>query len=788
MSKKPNFRIAGKRPRETKDQVLFGLGRTFPTALRVGRPIGRRKADLRPIEVGFPLGPLHALSKVESYNKNHYRPSAYLHKWWARRLGSVFRTILLGTFCEPGEDIWRRYYQGARFPGRMVLDPFMGGGTTVHEALRLGCKVVGVDYNPVAWWTVRSSITLPELQRLEEGFLHLKEKVSAFLLSQYNTLCPECGADGHAAFVLWVRKAKCERCSSRVRLHESYVLRTEGEVKTVVCSHCGCLFDTRAQETAKCPECGQRVSLKSGIANNGGFGCPECSHVQRVPRGLTTPERDERYEMFAIRYVCPQHGEGFKQPDANDLRAYRAATKRFASSEDALPIPDQAIPDGWKTGDLLAHDYVKWRDLFNPRQLLCAGTLLKEILNLPDRRVRESFVTLFSASLEFNNMLCTYKGGNARRPGAVRHIFSHHAFVFPYEALENNLWGVGAHSGTFTHLYASRMRRAKEYSLLPQEREVKAGRTVRTVSLPDERIEGVLARDFAELTNGEKNALLLCANSEQLPIPDASVDAVITDPPYSDNVQYGELSDFFYVWERLALKDAYPEFEPMLTAKDREVVKNPKQGKDGSFYEAGLRRVFSECRRVLKDDGLLVFTFHHKASEAWVNVLKAVLEAGFFIAAAYPVHSEMLLSVHIHRNQAISCDAILVCRKRERSSAGRWATLEAEIPSRVRQVLEALRGTRSGLSSLDLYVMFLGQCLEAYSRHFPGVFDEGGSVVSIEKAISRAEAMAKAAIHGRRGFFCRAGREWRCAAGGINVTSGHVSQGGVKKATRAGGG
>ncbi|MGE5850693.1 MAG: hypothetical protein ACM362_11235, partial [Candidatus Methylomirabilota bacterium] len=74
-----------------------------------------------------------------------------------------------------------------------------------------------------------------------------------------------------------------------------------------------------------------------------------------------------------------------------------------------------------------------------------------------------------------------------------------------------------------------------------------------------------------------------------------------------------------------------------------------------------------ECRRVLKDTGLLVFTFHHKASEAWANVLKAVLEAGFFIAAAYPVHSEMPLSVHIHRNQAISCDAILVCRKRERS-------------------------------------------------------------------------------------------------------------------------
>jgi adenine-specific DNA methylase len=633
----------------------------------VPEPTGIQHSKPRPIEVGFPLGPLHALSKVESYNKNHYRPSAYLHKWWARRLGSVFRTILLGTLCEPGEDIWGRYYQGARFPDRIVLDPFMGGGTTVHEALRLGCKVVGVDYNPVAWWIVRSSITLPDLERLEEGFRTLQEKVAAFLLSQYSTHCPQCAEPGHAAFVLWVRKAKCERCSRLVRLHESYVLRTEGEIKIVACPGCGILFETRAQETAKCLGCGNRVKLRHRGADNGRYTCSECSHVQRVRWGTASGEACDQYEMLAVRYVCPRHGEGFKKPDADDLRAYQNAREQFRAIEGSLPIPDQAIPDGWKTGDLLAHEYAKWRDLFNPRQLLCAGALLKEILALPDRRVRDSFVTLLSASLEFNNMLCTYKGGNARRPGAVRHIFSHHAFVFPYEALENNFWGVGAHSGTFTHLYSSRMRRAKEYCVAPQERVVEAGRTVRTVSLPTERIQADLAKDFDELAAGRKNALILCRSSERLPIPDKSIDAVVTDPPYSDNVQYGELSDFFYVWQRLGLKGSYSEFRPGLVPKDREVVKNPQQGKDGSFYEAGLRRVYSDCHRVLKDDGLLVFTFHHKSFEAWVNVLTAVLEAGFLIAAAYPVHSEMPLSVHIHRNQAISWDAILVCRKREGS-------------------------------------------------------------------------------------------------------------------------
>ena len=735
MSKRLTYRMIERRQLRAKEQLRLrygcaGLGMKAPT-----------KTGPRAIDVGLPLAELHDLSIVESYNKNVYRPSSYLHKWWARRLGSVFRTILLGTFCSAGEDIWRRYYQGARFPDRIVLDPFMGGGTTIHEAMRLGCKVVGVDYNPVAWWTVRSSITLPDLTRLEEGFLRLQEKVSASLLSRYATLCPECGSDGNAAFVLWVRKAKCEYCSSVVRLHESYVLRTQGDVKTVVCPRCGFLFETKAQGSAKCSECDQRVDLRAGAVDNGRYTCPECSHVQRVQRGMTTLDRDEQYEMFAIRYLCPNHGEGFKKPDPRDLQVYRAAAEQFLGVQDSLLIPDQPIPDGWKTGDLLTHEYLKWRDLFNPRQLLCVSTLLKEILQLSDRNVREAFVTLLSACLEFNNMLCTYKGGNARRPGAVRHIFSHHAFVFPYEALENNVWGMTSHSGTFTHLYSSRMRRAKEYCLLPKEREVRAGRTVRTVSLGEERIEGDLARDFSELTKGEKNALLLCGNSERLPIPDKSIDAVITDPPYSDNVQYGELSDFFYVWQRLALQGSYPEFEPALVPKDREIVKNPRQGKDGSFYEEGLRRVFSECGRVLKDDGLLVFTFHHRAFEAWVNVLRAVLDAGFFVTATYPVHSEMPLSVHIHNYESMSYDAILVCRKRGRPSRESWAAVQAEIERRAGKAVEALGVSDLKLASLDSYVLVLGKCLECYSAHYPEIYTGQGQErrVSIEEALRGAE-------------------------------------------------
>jgi adenine-specific DNA methylase len=194
------------------------------------------------------------------------------------------------------------------------------------------------------------------------------------------------------------------------------------------------------------------------------------------------------------------------------------------------------------------------------------------------------------------------------------------------------------------------------------------------------------------------------------------------------------------------LREGYREFRPVLVPKDREVVKNPKHGKDGSFYEEGLRRVFSECRRVLKDNGLLVFTFHHKAVEAWVNVLRAVLDAGFCVTAAYPVHSEMSLSVHIRGNRAIACDVIVACQRRRESRPASWSTIEAEIRARAHQALEEFKRSRQALSVLDRYVVALGTCLECYSRHFPDVRDEGGSAVLAEEAIHRAAALAETMI------------------------------------------
>ncbi|MEM2562988.1 MAG: DNA methyltransferase, partial [Candidatus Bathyarchaeia archaeon] len=180
-------------------------------------------------------------------------------------------------------------------------------------------------------------------------------------------------------------------------------------------------------------------------------------------------------------------------------------------------------------------------------------------------------------------------------------------------------------------------------------------------------VKGYLSDNFDEMLEGESNVILRAQTSEDLSfIPEKSINAIITDPPYYDNIMYSEISDFFYIWQRLALKDKYEYYQGEYSPRSREIIKNLVQNKDDEFFLKGLTNVFKECNRVLKDDGLMVFTFHHERSEAWASTLRAILEAReegwprFVISAIYPVRSEGRSGVH---NEGIRYDIVIVCRK-----------------------------------------------------------------------------------------------------------------------------
>jgi len=446
--------------------------------------------------------------------------------------------------------------------------------------------------------------------------------------------------------------------------------------------------------------------------------------------------------MFAIEYYCPtceREGydrRGYKPTDAEDLALFAKAKTEFERRKDELPFPRQKIPtEGRSDPRPVNYGYEYWQQMFNERQLLCLGMLLDTILRISDPNIRELLVMTLSDAVNANNLFCKY---NTHR-SELEPLFGLHAFHPIVQPIENNVWGAKYGRGSFVRYYL-KTHRGKEYGIRPFERDGAVRRKTGDTVAAD------LGEDLASVLAGQGNGLLWAQTSEDLSsIPDGAVDAVITDPPYCDNVAYAELADFFYVWLRLGLKETYPWFEAELSPKAREIIQNKAQEKNEEFFFRGLTRVFRECHRVLNDDGLMVFTFHHKETWAWKSVLSAILNAGFYVVAVYPVQSEGRTGVHGDVGN-IGYDIPFVCRKRKGDGqAVSWEALKDEIYFAAQESVERIKTSGRSMSDADLFVIAMGRCLELYSKHWPNVLKKGQQV-DVDQAVDDLDGLVDSLI------------------------------------------
>jgi putative DNA methylase len=300
----------------------------------------------------------------------------------------------------------------------------------------------------------------------------------------------------------------------------------------------------------------------------------------------------------------------------------------------------------------MGYNYHSWRDFFNARQLLALGWLHEAIVSLPESAERDALLSLFSGTLEFNNLFASYKGEGT---GAVRHMFSHHTLKPERTPIEANVWGTPKSSGSFSGLFRSRLLRALDYRDAPFEVGLNHRNKVFGVSKP------MGTQSLEKWGNFEPGTIALsCGDSANSNLPDNSIDLVVTDPPFFDNVHYSELADFFHAWQVLHPRGFIEKNQPT-TRHNAEV-----QDTDSDQFAMKLRLVFEECRRVLKKDGLLVFTYHHSHPDGWAALAKAVYGARFTIVKAFPVRAELAAATpKSQTKEPILIDAIIVCRKQE---------------------------------------------------------------------------------------------------------------------------
>jgi len=697
----------------------------------------------RLIEADFPIQELNQLVPKE---KGITTPPIYqMHKWWAHRAGCIFRTLILAAFLPEDAKLFQalggEFYKKHSL-NKIVLDPFMGGGTTLVEGLRLGCKVIGLDIHPVAWFTVKNALEPVDLKALDAAFKGMEANIAPRIKSYYQTRCLR-GHQAEVMYIFWVNKVPCQRGGEMVRLFPNYILargvkRNNQEMDAVFCPECYTVWwALSGAKEVTCPKCSTTFNPKQGVEDRGRFRCEHgTDSVLDVVRKWGRPPQAE---MFAIEYYCPQcRARDYKSVHEEDIRLFDKAKSDWDAVKDRVMgklVPDQEIPERDRA-DIrpINYNYRYFYQMFNERQLLCLSLLLGEILKVQQPRIREALLLAYSDSLRAVNMFATYHAGHAQ----MRDLFAHHAYIPPAQVAETNVWGVGM---CFLSCYAN-FKEGVEYRLQPWNANLEGNPPRKLIG---DGFEGKLASSYADLLKNDCNALLRCGTAEDLSfLPPQSVDAVITDPPYCDNVMYGELADFFYVWQRLALKNVYPWYRPPYTPKKSEgelvVITGGKQDEQQrqrrEFWE-GLIRCYRECRRVLKEDGFMVFTFHHSQPWAWAGLLWSILESGFVVDAIYPVTSEQ--ETTIHRGGA-GYDIPCVCRKRKEEAKveATLGRIKAEVYQEVSDLFRSYRAQGKGLSDEDVFVILMGKCLQVFSRYYPKVYGDDGQLVKGEEGIRKA--------------------------------------------------
>lgn len=735
--------------------------------------------DRRLIEDSLPL---EIISEQSAREKNIRQGHiSTLHIWWARRPLAAMRAAIFASLIPAPKDEQERdhlhkligdivswdsvkngnnsrieearalilkHYPDA--PPR-ILDPFMGGGSTGLEALRLGAEAHGVELNPVAYLIQLCTLVYPQkygqpkimyagsepepaqieipgmeaLKKPEQMALDMStgepitiknplaadvRKWGMWVLEEarkeIGNLYEDPEAQTTVAY-LWARTAKCPnpQCGAEMPMVRQWWLAKTARKKAAIRMN----VDKVARRISFSVAEGADIDFDpdKGTMREGSIICPVCGQIPSETHLMDEGKAGRLgATMMAVVTEGTGNGKVYRSVLPSDYAKYDLAQHMlkqiFAEQPEwelLEPIdPTRPSPNARGLSAITRYGITQWGQMFNTRQMTSLITFASKIRTVKDVcEGDEGYVSAIVTYLalifdRMANQANTFSRWDNTRDN-IQGVYARQAIGMIWDYAESNPFS-GSTGDWLTAL---------NWVQLVIEHAAKAS---------------------------AEPALLYRGDATRLPHSETLLDAVITDPPYYDSVPYADLSDFFYIWLKRNLSQIYPQlFVTPLTPKSPEIIEHARNGNEArQFYESQMTKAFSEAHRVLKPEGIFVVVFAHKSTAAWETLINSLLSAGLVVSASWPLHTEMGSRLVAQGNAALASSIFIVCRKRQAQEDGFFDDVRREMTARIKERLDFFWS--EGIRGADFFISAIGPAVEVFGR-YKAVRRLSGDVVSV---------------------------------------------------------
>jgi len=674
--------------------------------------------------------------------------------------------------AERGETITVEDIEAGRAPRPRVLDPFAGGGAIPLEALRLGCEVYASDYNPVAVLLLKATLEYPQkygrpfpgmptsllrqaskktgqtaqmalpdgAQGVPENFNPLLEAVKYWgnwvLEEARKELAPFYPPDPDGATpigYIWARTVPCQNpdCAAEIPLMRQFWLAKKvhkGELKRKVALwldtlSCTPQFYIVGDGYMDWPE---DFVPERGTVARAHVTCPYCGSTidDKTTRRLFQQGQAGQRMVAVVLQRPGLKGKFYRPATLRDEEVYRQAEQVLQAKREKLmlewgldPVPDEPLPPSGTLGfRIQRYNMNTWGDLFNARQKLALITFAQAVRRAHGQMLAGGYEEGFARAITLYLSL------------AVDRLATRSSSV--------SVW----HRGT------EGVEKVYALQALPMQWEYAESNTLTSNTVAG-FIQNVASIDkvVAHCSQFPHNQIFVTqCSATRLPCENGYFDAVLTDPPYYDNVPYSYLADFFYVWLKRSIGHAYPElFSTPLSPKAQEIVAY-SHGEGGyeagkRFFEENLQRAFQEIHRVLKPGGVAVVVYAHKSVEGWETLINSLLDSGLVVNGAWPIETEMKSRLRANESAALASSIYIVARKIQRQPTGFYNEVREELRQHLNARLQRL--WEEGIGGADFFVAAIGSAIEVFGK-YEQVLDFEGNVVRADRLLQDVRTIA----------------------------------------------